>query len=122
MRGITAESDLPLPRTADNTHRLSADPRLQKSSLLPPTDALQVGRKIIKSFRVVPMGPESPMDLYWSFHGEVACATHAPTADDPRWMMEGWAPMTVADVRRLRYEYQCQHCAPDRRAIRRFPK
>jgi hypothetical protein len=56
-------------------------------------------------------------------HGEVACTGHAPTADDPRWTKESWAPMAVADVQGQlrRYQYQCQHCAPDGRAIRRIP-
>ena len=70
------------------------------------------------------MRPESPSGLYWSSLGEVACATHSPTSDDSRWIMEGWAPMAVADVQGQvrRYQYQCQHCAPDRRAIRRIPE
>ncbi|HEX2461622.1 MAG TPA: hypothetical protein VHJ58_15875, partial [Vicinamibacterales bacterium] len=36
---------------------------------------------------------------------------------------ESWAPMAVADVQGQlrRYQYQCQHCAPDGRAIRRIP-
>ena len=66
------------------------------------------------------MRPESPTGLYWSMHGEVACATHAPTAADPRWTKEGWASLAAADVKKVRYEYQCQHCAPDGRAIRRL--
>ena len=70
------------------------------------------------------MRPESPTGLYWSMHGEVACATHAPSAADPRWTREDWAPITVADgrVKGMRYQYQCQHCAPDGRPIRRFPE
>jgi hypothetical protein len=70
------------------------------------------------------MRPESPTGLYWSMDGEVACATHAPSSADPRWTREDWAPITVADgrVQGMRYQYQCQHCAPDGRAIRRFPE
>ena len=69
------------------------------------------------------MRPESPTGLYWSMLGEVACAAHAPTSDDPRWDTEGWAPIAVKDgrIKEMRYEYQCQHCAPDGRPIRRFP-
>jgi hypothetical protein len=36
------------------------------------------------------MHPLSPTGLYWSTLGEVACATHAPSADDPRWATEDW--------------------------------
>ena len=70
------------------------------------------------------MRPESPTGLYWSMHGEVACATHTPSSADPRWTREDWAPITVAEgrVQGMRYQYQCQHCAPDGRAIRRFPE
>ena len=70
------------------------------------------------------MRPESPTGLYWSFFGEVACATHAPTSDDARWTSEGWAPIAVADrrIKEMRYQYQCQHCAPDGRAVLRFPE
>lgn len=39
------------------------------------------------------MRPLSPTGLYWSRHGEVACATHAPSSDDPRWTGEDWAPI-----------------------------
>jgi hypothetical protein len=57
-------------------------------------------------------------------HGEVACASHTPSSDDPRWTKEGWAPMAVADVQGhvRRYQYQCQYCARDGRAIRRIPE
>jgi hypothetical protein len=82
----------------------------------------KLDERSLESFRVVPMVPESPTDLYWSFYGEVACVSHAPASDDPRWTQEGWAPMTIADIQRLRYQYQCQHCAPDGRAIHRLPK
>ena len=67
-----------------------------------------------------PRRPESATGLYWSLHGEVACASHAPTSDDPRWSREGWAPIAVVDRRvpDSRYEYQCRHCAPDGRVER----
>ena len=70
------------------------------------------------------MRPASPTGLYWSLQGEVACATHAPTADDPRWTHEDWAPIGVADGRitGMRYQYQCQRCAPDGRAVLRLPE
>src|SRR4030095_5719094 len=36
--------------------------------------------------------PKRPTGLYWSLHGEVACADHAPRVEDPRWKLEGWTP------------------------------
>jgi hypothetical protein len=65
------------------------------------------------------MRPLSPIDLYWSLHGEVACANHAPEVEDPRWTREGWARINLRPetVQATRYEYQCQHCALDGRAL-----
>ena len=56
--------------------------------------------------------------LYWSIRGEVACADHAPSANDPRWVIEGWAPVPVSSgYFHGASRYQCQHCATDGRAI-----
>jgi hypothetical protein len=67
------------------------------------------------------MHPPSPTGLYWSVHGEVACADHAPEVEDPRWNLEGWAPAPTkvrsGTVQGTQYEYQCQHCALDGRAV-----
>ena len=70
------------------------------------------------------MRPLSPTGLYWSFRGEVACVDHAPSVHDPRWNLEGWAPVTARSgtEQGTRFEYQCQHCAPDGRAIVRVKK
>lgn len=54
---------------------------------------------------------EPATELYWSIRGEVACQRHAPAVDDPRWAAERWAPVPRGS------RYQCQHCAPDGRAV-----
>jgi two-component system, chemotaxis family, chemotaxis protein CheY len=47
--------------------------------------------------------------LFWSRHGEIACAQHAPEPDSHRWREERWAPIRpAADTHRI--VYQCQHC------------
>jgi CheY-like chemotaxis protein len=48
--------------------------------------------------------------LFWSRRGEVACVTHAPAADSPRWLDEQWSPVQRVSTR---VTYQCQHCAND---------
>jgi len=55
--------------------------------------------------------------LFWSRHGEVACAAHAPDPEDPRWTAEGWevVPSSLGYVKATRY--QCEHCAEDGRAV-----
>lgn len=59
----------------------------------------------------------SATKLYWSIRGEVACNEHAPETDDPRWTVEGWAPVPVSSGQIQGTRYQCQHCAIDGRAI-----
>jgi hypothetical protein len=61
--------------------------------------------------------PLSATGLYWSIRGEVACETHAPDADDPRWQIEGWAPLPVSSGKVRGTRYQCQHCAIDGRSV-----
>ena len=63
------------------------------------------------------MHPASFTGLYWSIRGEVACADHAPEIVDPRWAVEGWAPVPVSAGPVQRSRYQCQHCATDGRAL-----
>jgi hypothetical protein len=63
------------------------------------------------------MRPPSAVNLYWSIRGEVACEAHAPDYDDPRWTIEGWAPMPESLLRRRGTRYQCQHCVIDGRAF-----
>ena len=63
------------------------------------------------------MRPPSVLRLYWSIRGEVACETHAPDPDDPRWTREGWAPIPVSSGQVRGTRYQCQHCAADGRSI-----
>jgi CheY-like chemotaxis protein len=46
--------------------------------------------------------------LFWSRRGEIACAKHAPAAESPRWIAEGWEGVAASDTRRI--TYQCQHC------------
>jgi hypothetical protein len=69
------------------------------------------------------MRPPSPTGLYWSLHGEVACADHAPQVEEPRWHLDGWVSLKVRSgaVQGTTYEYQCQYCALDGRAIARQP-
>src|SRR5688572_24941763 len=55
--------------------------------------------------------------LLWSKRGEVACAEHASQTDDPRWTIEGWAPIPVAAGHIKRQRYQCQPCAIGGRAF-----
>lgn len=55
--------------------------------------------------------------LYWSIRGEVACVTHSPEPDDPRWFIEGWQLMPSSSADSKPSRYQCQHCSPDGRAI-----
>jgi hypothetical protein len=59
--------------------------------------------------------------LYWSTHGEVACAEHAPDIGDSRWVKDGWALVPLAIGRVHRSRYQCQHCAVDGRAFVKRP-
>ena len=47
--------------------------------------------------------------LFWSKRGEVACWTHAPVADTPRWHFEGWTTIP-GRAGYGRIAYQCQHC------------
>lgn len=63
------------------------------------------------------MLPSSLTLLYWSIRGEVACAEHTPDMEDPRWMVEGWAPIPVSSGHVQGSRYQCQHCAADGRAL-----
>jgi hypothetical protein len=63
------------------------------------------------------MLPASVTMLYWSIRGEVACAEHTPDSDNPRWNMEGWAPVSGASGRFHDSRYQCQHCAIDGRPL-----
>ena len=63
------------------------------------------------------MQPTSATGLYWSIRGEVACATHAPSTDDPQWVQEGWNPLPVSSGHTTGARYQCQHCATDGRAV-----
>ena len=63
------------------------------------------------------MLPPSATMLYWSIRGEVACAEHTPDSDDPRWIVEGWAPMPVSSGHFHSSRYQCQHCAIDGRTL-----
>ena len=65
------------------------------------------------------MHPTSALGLYWSILGEVACDEHAPNVDDPRWTVEGWAPIPLSSGHMKGTRYQCQHCAADGRAIAR---
>lgn len=62
------------------------------------------------------MHPPSVTGLYWSIRGEVSCAEHAPSTNDPRWTTEGWASLPVASGHVKAQRYQCQHCAIDGRA------
>lgn len=63
------------------------------------------------------MLPASATMLYWSIRGEVACAEHTPATDDPRWVIEGWAPVPVSSGYMRGSRYQCQFCAVDGRAV-----
>lgn len=63
------------------------------------------------------MHPPSVTGLYWSIRGEVSCAEHAPSTDDPGWTIEGWAPLPVSSGHVKGQRYQCQHCAIDGRAF-----
>jgi CheY-like chemotaxis protein len=51
----------------------------------------------------------TPTGLFWSRHGEVACADHAPQSDAQRWRREGWRAIHPTELKRL--SYRCQHCA-----------
>jgi CheY-like chemotaxis protein len=51
----------------------------------------------------------TPIGLFWSKKGEVACSDHAPQPDSERWTTEGWRSILVSDVGRVLY--RCQHCA-----------
>lgn len=48
--------------------------------------------------------------LFWSRHGQIACADHAPDATSEQWVAERWAPIPRSATNR-RIVYQCQHCA-----------
>lgn len=63
------------------------------------------------------MHPPSTTGLYWSIRGEVACDEHAPDTTDPRWFVEGWAPVPLSSGSSRSHRYQCQHCATDGRAV-----
>ena len=63
------------------------------------------------------MTPPSATGLYWSIRGEVACAEHAPSSDDPRWTHEGWNALPTSSGWMKSTHYQCQHCAADGRAV-----
>lgn len=67
----------------------------------------------------MPIRPVSATGLYWSLNGEVACAHHAPDSGDPRWSIEGWAPIKAVSghVQGSLYQYQCQKCAADGVAV-----
>ena len=56
--------------------------------------------------------------LFWSRHGEVACAGHAPEETSPRWREESWVAVPV-DAGMGRIFYRCQHCPGDRSPIDR---
>jgi CheY-like chemotaxis protein len=58
---------------------------------------------------------EADEGLFWSRHGEIACALHAPSRDTSRWQEEGWSAIRRAQARVM---YQCQHCSGDRRIVR----
>ena len=57
------------------------------------------------------MQPYSPTGLYWSHHGEVACAVHAPHTTDSRWTVQRWKPLAAASQGVHRIENRCQHCS-----------
>jgi len=56
------------------------------------------------------MRPPSPNGLYWSVHGEVACAEHAPETADPRWISEQWSEIPESAGHVTGWRFQCQHC------------
>ena len=55
--------------------------------------------------------------LYWSVRGEVACASHAPRQDSPRWSDERWAETPRETRSRNGIRYQCQYCADSKTPI-----
>jgi hypothetical protein len=57
------------------------------------------------------MLPESPVRLYWSIRGEVACINHVPQGE--RWKSERWEPLPAT----YRGSFQCRHCSPDQIAF-----
>ena len=59
------------------------------------------------------MPPESPIHLYWSIRGEVACINHAPKSE--QWNTERWQVLPAT----YRATFQCQHCSPDHIALAR---
>ena len=63
------------------------------------------------------MQPPSMYGLYWSTEGEIACWEHTPDMTEPRWVIEGWAPVPVPPGHAHEAWYQCQHCAKDGRAV-----
>ena len=65
----------------------------------------------------MPPHPPSLTGLYWSIRGEVACAEHAPSPDNPRWTHEGWNALPASSGHIKGSRYQCQHCATDGRAV-----
>ena len=50
------------------------------------------------------------MDLFWSRHGSVACALHAPTADSDRWQKEVWQQVPAWRQAVTAGVLQCQFC------------
>jgi CheY-like chemotaxis protein len=56
--------------------------------------------------------------LFWSRHGKVACADHAPDVGSSDWAQERWAPIpTFAGKGRI--VYQCEYCHETRGPIAR---
>jgi CheY-like chemotaxis protein len=54
--------------------------------------------------------------LYWSRHGEVACADHVPAKDSTRWETDAWSAIRP----QLEAQFQCEQChsaVPDARRV-----
>jgi CheY-like chemotaxis protein len=59
----------------------------------------------------------TPIPLYWSKKGEVACADHAPIFGSERWHAEGWRAILTSDGNST--VYCCQHCEGSPRLARK---
>jgi CheY-like chemotaxis protein len=56
--------------------------------------------------------------LYWSRHGKIACAEHAPLVGSPEWNDEHWAPIPP-NPGYQQIVYQCQYCPGHKGPIQR---